>query len=76
MMLREKKNLIQPQETYTGSEVTYRLLCYYDQKCVFAKKKDDCIITIQLKIGRKRTAKCIIIKVNYAIQDAFERRQV
>jgi len=33
-------------------------------------------MTIQFQIVKKRTAKCIIIKVNYAIQDAFERRQV
>jgi len=32
MILREKKNLIQPQETYTGSKVTYCLLCHYGQK--------------------------------------------
>ena len=53
---RERKNLIQPQETYTGSKVTYCLLCHYEQKHVFAKGKDDCIIiivTIQLKIEEK-----------------------
>jgi hypothetical protein len=27
-----KKNLIQSQETYTGSKVTYCLLCHYEQK--------------------------------------------
>jgi len=75
MILREKKNLIQPQETYTGSKVTYCLLCHYEQKRVFAKGKDDCIIiTIQFKIEKKRTAKCIIIKVNYTIQDVVKRR--
>ncbi len=33
-------------------------------------------MTIQFQIVKKRTAKCIIIKVNYTIQDAFKRRQV
>jgi hypothetical protein len=62
MMLREKKLLIQSQEAYTGSLVTYRLLCHYGQKRVFAKEKDDCIIYSIENREKKRTAKCIIIK--------------
>ncbi len=38
--------------------------------------RDDCIITIQTREEKNRTAKCIIIKVNYTIQDVVKRRQV
>ena len=65
--------------------MAYCLLCHYRRKHVFATENDDYIISvsiivvvvaIQLKLEeKKRTAKCIIIKVNYTIQDAFEARE-
>lgn len=82
---KQKKVEIEPQETYSGSKVAYCLLCHYTRKHVFATENNDyitvdvvvvIIVAIQLKLEeKKRTAKCIIIKVNYTIQDAFEEEE-
>ena len=61
--------------------MAYCLLCHYRRKHVFAEENADYIISIvvvvaiQLKLEeKKRTAKYIIIKVNYTIHDAFEEK--
>lgn len=61
--------------------MAYCLLCHYRRKHVFAEENADYIIisiivaAFQLKLEeKKRTAKCIIIQMNYTIHDAFEEK--
>ena len=74
--MRYASHLIQSPETHTGSKVTYRLLCHGEQKHVFGNGGKRIASSSSLFDGGEsaRPAKCIIIKVNYTIQDAFSNK--
>ena len=57
MIQHEEKNLISPRETYSGSLVTYRLLCHYERTYVQTPERDDCVIdTISTGENEQRNA--------------------